>query len=100
MDGSVVRPDQPGKYTLAFQPDGKASARADCNRGSGAFYPGDSGQLTFGMFAVTRAMCPEGSLEPRFWRDLALVRSYLIRDGHLYLSLMADGGIYEFERLV
>ena len=25
------------------------------------------------------------------------VRSYVIKDGHLFLSLMADGGIYEFE---
>jgi para-nitrobenzyl esterase len=25
------------------------------------------------------------------------VRSYVIRDGHLFLALMADGGIYEFE---
>jgi len=25
------------------------------------------------------------------------VRSYLIKGGRLYLSLMADGGIYEFE---
>jgi para-nitrobenzyl esterase len=27
------------------------------------------------------------------------VRSYVIRDGHLFLALMADGGIYEFEPL-
>jgi para-nitrobenzyl esterase len=25
------------------------------------------------------------------------VRSYVIDNGHLFLSLMADGGIYEFE---
>ncbi|MCU0812246.1 MAG: hypothetical protein MUE59_14660, partial [Thiobacillaceae bacterium] len=29
-------------------------------------------------------------------RDLAHVRSYLLKDGKLYLSLMADGGIYEW----
>jgi para-nitrobenzyl esterase len=27
------------------------------------------------------------------------VRSYLVKGGHLYVSLMADGGIYEFERI-
>ena len=27
------------------------------------------------------------------------VRSYVIKNGHLFLSLMADGGIYEFERV-
>jgi len=30
-------------------------------------------------------------------RDWSAVRSYVIKDGHLFLSLMADGGIYEFE---
>jgi para-nitrobenzyl esterase len=24
------------------------------------------------------------------------IRSYVIKDGHLFLALMADGGIYEF----
>jgi hypothetical protein len=27
----------------------------------------------------------------------ACIRSYVTKDGHLFLSLMADGGIYEFE---
>jgi len=25
------------------------------------------------------------------------IRSYVIKEGHLFLALMADGGIYEFE---
>jgi hypothetical protein len=25
------------------------------------------------------------------------LRSYVMKDGHLFLALMADGGIYEFE---
>jgi para-nitrobenzyl esterase len=36
-------------------------------------------------------------LQRRFVRDLDFVRSYVVRDGHLFLSLMADGGIYQFE---
>jgi hypothetical protein len=28
------------------------------------------------------------------WGD---IRSYVVKDGHLFLALMADGGIYEFE---
>jgi membrane-bound inhibitor of C-type lysozyme len=42
-------------------------------------------------------MCPPGSLNDRIARDLGYVRSYVMKDGHLFLSLMADGGIYEFE---
>jgi para-nitrobenzyl esterase len=42
-------------------------------------------------------MCPPGSLHDRIVKQLPYVRSYLIKHGRLYLSLMADGGIYEFE---
>jgi putative lipoprotein len=42
-------------------------------------------------------MCPPGSLHDQLVKQLPYVRSYVMRDGHLYLSLMADGGIYEFE---
>ena len=47
--------------------------------------------------AITRAMCPPGSLHDRILKDREYVRSYVIKNGHLFLSLMADGGIYEFE---
>ena len=47
--------------------------------------------------ALTRAMCPPGSLHDRMVRQLPFVRSYVIQDGRLFLSLLADGGIYEFE---
>ena len=49
--------------------------------------------------ALTRAMCPPGSLHDRIARDWTNIRSYTVKDGRLFLSLMADGGIYEFEPL-
>jgi para-nitrobenzyl esterase len=42
-------------------------------------------------------MCPPGSLHDRLAKDWEFVRSYTIKDGHLFLSLLADGGTYEFE---
>jgi para-nitrobenzyl esterase len=33
----------------------------------------------------------------RIAKRLPYIRSYVARDGHLFLSLMADGGTYEFE---
>jgi heat shock protein HslJ len=57
------------------------------------------GQLEFGPLASTRAMCPPGSLHDQMAKQWSAIRSYLVRDGHLFLSLMADGGIYEFEPL-
>jgi membrane-bound inhibitor of C-type lysozyme len=44
-------------------------------------------------------MCPEGSMHDRIAKDWSAIRSYVLREGRLYLSLMADGGIYEFEPL-
>lgn len=40
--------------------------------------------------------CAPDSLDQRIIRDLAYVRSYRLKDGNLYMSLMADGGIYEW----
>jgi hypothetical protein len=36
--------------------------------------------------------CPPSALNKRFVKDLAYVRSYVLRDGNLYISLLADGG--------
>jgi hypothetical protein len=44
-------------------------------------------------------MCPPGSLAPRLMQQLPFVRSYLLRDGRLHLSLMADGGILSWAPL-
>lgn len=87
-------------YTLLFGADHRASLQLDCNRGAGrwkaAGTTADSGTLVFGPIAATRALCAAPDLDERIVRDLAHVRSYRIIDGRLYLSLMADGGIYEW----
>jgi para-nitrobenzyl esterase len=54
-------------------------------------------QLEFGPLALTRAMCPPGSLSDSIAKQWSYIRSYTLKDGHLFLSPMADGGIYEFE---
>jgi para-nitrobenzyl esterase len=56
-----------------------------------------TGQIEFGPLALTRAMCPPGSLHDQWVKQWPYIRSYVVKDGHLFLSLMADGGIYEFE---
>lgn len=38
-----------------------------------------------------------GSLHDQIVKQWGNIRSYVIKDGHLFLSLIADGGIYEFE---
>ena len=95
-DDTVLTPHDRTGYTLAFAADG-VSVRFDCNRGHGAWTSAGANQIEFGTLALTKVMCPPGSLHDHFVRQWPYVRSYLIKDGHLYLSLMADGGTYEFE---
>jgi heat shock protein HslJ len=99
----TLRPDDPSLYTMSFAPDGGLSLRLDCNRGTGTWSAAPSsptgGGLEFGPVAATRALCPPSSLDERITADLEFVRSYVIRDDRLYLSLMADGGIYVWERI-
>jgi heat shock protein HslJ len=96
-DGLTLRPDDKAKYTIAFGTDGRLSARIDCNRGRGTWQSSGPPQLEFGPLGLTRAKCPSGSLHDRMVKHWPYVRSYVMKDGHLFVSLMADGGIYEFE---
>ena len=91
----------PSHFTLSFGADGRAAFRLDCNRGTGDYKvasasDGNSGTISFGPIAATRALCPPPHLDERIARDMAYVRGYLLKEGRLYLSLMADGGIYEW----
>ncbi len=97
----TTRIAKPETFTVHFVADGHASLRIDCNRGTTTWkitpsQESSSGSLEFGLLATTRAMCPPGSQDQRVLRDLPHVRSYMLKDGNLYLSLMADGGIYEW----
>jgi heat shock protein HslJ len=96
-DGKVLTPDDPSKYTVAFDNNGNLTARVDCNRGRGTWTSSGPGNLQFSPMALTRAMCPPGSLHDQIARQWTNIRSYVMKGGHLFLSLMADGGIYEFE---
>jgi len=98
-DGAVLTPDDRSKYTLAFAADGVVNARIDCNRGRGGWKSAGPSQIEFGPMAITRAMCPPGSLHDQLVKHWPFIRSYTMRDGRLFLALMADGGTYEFEPL-
>ena len=96
-DDRTLTPDDRAKYTIQFAAGGRVAARIDCNRGRATWAVGGPSQLTLGPLALTRAKCPEGSLHDQIVKQWANIRSYVIKDGHLFLSLMADGGTYEFE---
>jgi para-nitrobenzyl esterase len=98
-DGKVLTPDDRSKYTLAFNADGRVAARLDCNRGTGSWKSAGQGQLELGPMAVTRAMCAPGSIDHEISKRLFYVRSYVMKDGRLFLSMMADGGVFELAPL-
>jgi para-nitrobenzyl esterase len=96
-DGTVRVPDDRSKYTLAFGADGRFNVRFDCNRGFGGWKSPEKNRLEFGAMGLTRAMCPPDSMHDQLVKHWPYVRSYVMKGGKLYLSLVADGGIYEFE---
>ena len=93
--------DDPAKYTVTFGDDGRAAFQVDCNRGSGSWTAAaaasDSGSLNFGPIALTRMFCPQPSVDTAVAADLGRVRSYLLSDGKLHLSMEADSGIMHWE---
>lgn len=99
----VQRPDDPDSYILELHPDGTAAMQLNCNRASGSWTAeptdGESGTFTFGTMAVTQALCAPPSMDEDIARHVEFIRGYVVRDGRLYLSLMADGGIYAWERI-
>lgn len=96
-DGTILTPDGRANYTIAFADGGGLSVRFDCDRGRGTWRSQESGRIEFGPLALTRAMCPPGSLHDAMVKQWPFVRSYTIKSGHLFVSLMADGGTFEFE---
>ena len=99
MDDRVDVPNDPDRYTLAFGEDGRAALQADCNRGTGSWTSSPPNAVTFGPIAATRAMCPPGSLSETYLAQFEWVRTYTLKDQHLFLATMADGSILEFAPL-
>lgn len=98
----ILRPVDPSLYTLSFSSDGTVSLRLDCNRGTAPWSatpvsPAEGG-LELGPIAGTSASCPPPTMGEKIARDLGFVRSYIIEGDRLFLSLMADGGIYVWGR--
>jgi para-nitrobenzyl esterase len=98
-DGTTLTPADASKYVIEFGLDGQMAVRIDCNRGRGTWKGSGTAQLQLGPLALTGAQCAPGSLHDRIVKHWPNIRSYVIKDTHLFLSLAADGGIYEFEAL-
>jgi heat shock protein HslJ len=106
MDDAVgtARVDDPSRYTMHLNADGSVALRLNCNSATGnwtaeAGADRSSGKFEFGPLAATMALCPPPSVDEQLTKQAPYFRSYLLKDGRLYLSLMADGGIFAWEPL-
>jgi heat shock protein HslJ len=106
MDDAIgtQRPEDSGLYTLQLNADGTVAMRLNCNSARGtwsadASADGSSGRFELGPLAMTRALCPPPSMDEQIAQQAQYIRSYILRGRRLYLSLMADGGIYAWEPL-
>ncbi len=101
----TTRPDNPSLYSMRLNADGTVNMRLNCNRANGTWTAEPSadpsnGSFGFGPLAMTRALCPPPSLDELVAAQAEYVRGYLLKDGRLHLSLMADGGIFAWDRAV
>jgi hypothetical protein len=95
--GQLLRPDDGSNYTVEFRADSTLAVQLDCHRGRGIWVSRSTAKLELGPLALMRATCPQTPLSDQITKQWTFIRSYVLRDTHLFLSLMADGGTYEFE---
>jgi uncharacterized lipoprotein YbaY len=94
-DTDSVAPDDPSRYAIEFQPDGRVNVRADCNRGGGS-YEATENRLTFGPIAVTLIACPPGSLDSVFLRQLNDAGVYSTDGNQLFIGLKSSVAVMTF----
>ena len=106
MDDAIgsTRVADPSQYTMRLNADGSVALRLNCNSATGSWSAEAaasdpaSGRFEFGPLAATAASCPPPTLDEQVTKHAPYFRSYLLNEGRLYLSLMADGGIFVWER--
>ena len=94
-DDTLLKPEDPARYTLELLPDGRAAVRADCNRGGGTYVLNGS-SLSLKVLASTEAACPPESLDDRYKKALNQAASWMLRDGKLHIAMALDSGILSF----
>ena len=104
MDDAIglVRPEDSSNYIMRLNRDGTVTMRLNCNFASGTWSAepsdnGASGRFEFGPLEATRAPCSPPSMAQSIAALAEFIRSYVLKEGMLYLSLMADGGIYAWQ---
>ena len=95
-DGTTHVPGQ-RRYTIEFRSGNKFGLSFDCNQGGGTWKTSGTNAIQFDGIFLTPVVCPPGPIHDRISRDWALIRTFAIKSGRLFLSLANDGGTYEFQ---
>lgn len=90
--------DASSRYTITFDPAGRVSIQADCNRGTGTYTLPEPGHITFGPIGVTRMACPEPSQGDRFADLVQRSTVFFMQGGEFFLELPMDSGTLRFRR--
>ena len=104
MEGGPSNPTDPTVYKMHLNEDGTVTMTINCNRAKGTWSAEPSsdpmnGRFNFGPLAVTSMVCPPPSMDELITVQAQYVRGYLLKGDRLYLSLMADGGIFVWESM-
>ena len=89
----------PDQYLLTFPEPGHIALKADCNRAAGGVTFGTDGALKIGPMAMTRAMCPDGSLSDRFALQVGHATHWSQANEDLLLELPAGSGTLRFAKV-
>jgi heat shock protein HslJ len=90
-DGKTIDVPTPANYTIEFMPDGKVVIKADCNNVLGTYIT-EADNLTITLGPSTMAMCPPGSLDSEYLKQLSAVAKYLLQGDTLTLNFKLDSG--------
>jgi LppP/LprE lipoprotein/META domain len=96
-NGQALQQEDESSYTVEFKADNTVAVRMDCHRGRGTWLSRSTSELELGPVALTKATCARSPLNDQIAKQWTLIHSYALRDTHLFLSLTADAGAYEFE---
>jgi heat shock protein HslJ len=90
-DDRTIDVPTPASYTIEFMADGTAAIKADCNNVLGT-YMADASNMTITLGPSTLAMCPPGSLDTEYLKELGEVAQYLVQGETLTLNFKMDSG--------
>ena len=94
-DGRTITPKKTGVFTLTFSPDGRFSAKTDCNSVAGK-YTVNENNISFSEMMSTKMYC-EGSDENVFTKLLSDTQSFHFTSwGELIFDLKFDSGSVVF----